>query len=294
MSDYPYEYARCVDMEQIRESPETQSLEGFIPLLSITEGCGVLLIILMFVWTGYYRNGFSWRSNPQLEFNWHPLLMIIALVFLYANGIVYTYKSRFLHVICSHRYDLQVCFLLTAMLIYRTQRNVRKWRLKLTHAGMMLFIVLLVVIALVAVFDSHNLAKPPIPNMYSLHSWVGLTTVILFCCQVNLQYGTCLFKRICKKMLKDIFYMFFITWYLSTHKCVTITFLQTVIRYILFSCFCICKRIFHYLFILCFTCCSSKVSHYITLYDYINVYMRRNPSLLYEAYVNLHDWLVTS
>ncbi|XP_011160606.1 cytochrome b561 isoform X2 [Solenopsis invicta] len=142
-------------MEQIRESPETQSLEGFIPLLSITEGCGVLLIILMFVWTGYYRNGFSWRSNPQLEFNWHPLLMIIALVFLYAN----------------------------AMLIYRTQRNVRKRRLKLTHAGMMLFIVLLVVIALVAVFDSHNLAKPPIPNMYSLHSWVGLTTVILFCCQ---------------------------------------------------------------------------------------------------------------
>lgn len=72
------------------------------------------------------------------------------------------------------------------MLIYRTQRNVRKRRLKLTHAGIMLFIVLLTVIALVAVFDSHNLASPPIPNMYSLHSWVGLTTVILFCCQVSL------------------------------------------------------------------------------------------------------------
>lgn len=73
------------------------------------------------------------------------------------------------------------------MLIYRAQRNVRKRRLKLTHAGMMLFIVLLTVIALIAVFDSHNLASPaPIPNMYSLHSWVGLTTVILFCCQVSL------------------------------------------------------------------------------------------------------------
>ncbi|XP_012530243.1 cytochrome b561 isoform X2 [Monomorium pharaonis] len=144
-------------MEQIRESPESQSpsLEGFIPLLGITEGCGALLIILMLVWTSHYRNGFSWRSNPQLEFNWHPLLMTIGLVFLYAN----------------------------AMLIYRTQRNVRKRRLKLTHAGMMLFIVLLMVIALVAVFDSHNLAKHPVPNMYSLHSWVGLTTVILFCCQ---------------------------------------------------------------------------------------------------------------
>jgi len=69
------------------------------------------------------------------------------------------------------------------MLMYRMQRNVRKRRLKLIHAGMMLFIVLLTVIALVAVFDSHNLAPIPIPNMYSLHSWVGLTTVILFCCR---------------------------------------------------------------------------------------------------------------
>jgi cytochrome b-561 len=71
------------------------------------------------------------------------------------------------------------------MLIYRIRRNVRKRRLKLIHAAMMLSIVLLTVIALIAVFDSHNLNPKPIPNMYSLHSWVGLTTVILFCCQVN-------------------------------------------------------------------------------------------------------------
>ncbi|XP_067208627.1 transmembrane ascorbate-dependent reductase CYB561-like isoform X2 [Linepithema humile] len=144
-------------MEQIGDSPQRQShsLEGFTPLITIAETCGGLLIILVVIWTTYYRNGFSWRSNPSLEFNWHPLLMTIGLVFLYAN----------------------------AMLLYRTQRNVRKRRLKLTHAGMMLFIVMLTVIALVAAFDSHNLASPPIPNMYTLHSWVGLTTVILFCCQ---------------------------------------------------------------------------------------------------------------
>ncbi|XP_029679360.1 cytochrome b reductase 1-like isoform X1 [Formica exsecta] len=156
MSNYPYEYARCLDMDQMEESSQAHFLEGFIPLLTLHETCGALLIILVIIWTSYYRDGFSWTSNPQLEFNWHPLLMTIGLVFLYAN----------------------------AMLIYRTQRNVRKRRLKLTHAGMMLFIVLLTVIALVAVFDSHNLASPkPVPNMYTLHSWVGLTTVILFCCQ---------------------------------------------------------------------------------------------------------------
>jgi len=77
-------------MEQIRDLSQKQShsLEGFIPLLSLTEGCGGLLVILMAVWTGYYRNGFSWRSDSKLEFNWHPLLMTIGLVFLYANGTV--------------------------------------------------------------------------------------------------------------------------------------------------------------------------------------------------------------
>lgn len=76
-------------MDQIEEPTQIQSrsLEGFSPLLGITEAFGALLIISVTVWTNYYRNGFSWKFNPQLEFNWHPLLMIIGLVFLYANGI---------------------------------------------------------------------------------------------------------------------------------------------------------------------------------------------------------------
>lgn len=106
-----------LDTEQIRELPQSRSMKDFIPLLSLTEACGIFLIILMIIWTGYYRNGFSWKSNPQLEFNWHPLLMTIGLVFLYANGITvylkitsFTFYARvyapFMNLFSAYRHTL--------------------------------------------------------------------------------------------------------------------------------------------------------------------------------------------
>ncbi|XP_015116736.1 cytochrome b561 isoform X1 [Diachasma alloeum] len=153
-----YEYHLCADsenMDQIGEPTPPQRLEGFRFLFSVTEAIGGALIVLVFVWITHFRGGFAWSSDVKLQFNWHPFLMTVGLVFLYANG----------------------------MLIYRIQRNVRKRRLKLLHGGMMVFTLFLTIIALVAVFDMHNYSKPPIPNLYTLHSWVGLTSVILFGCQ---------------------------------------------------------------------------------------------------------------
>lgn len=79
---------------------------------------------------------------------------------------------------------METCFL-AAVIVYRLPWTWKcsKLMMKFIHAGLNLLALIFAVIALVAVFDFHNAAK--IPNMYSLHSWLGLTVVILYCLQVK-------------------------------------------------------------------------------------------------------------
>jgi len=62
-----------------------QHLRGFITTFGVTEGVGAVTVILVTVWVGHYREGFTWRSNPDIQFNWHPVLMTLGMIFLYAN-----------------------------------------------------------------------------------------------------------------------------------------------------------------------------------------------------------------
>ena len=152
-----------------------------------------MAVVLMGIWTGHHLGGFAWQKNPGLEFNWHPLLMTIGMIYLYGNGMLN-------HMVLLVAFLTFLSRFFSGILMYRMFRNERKRKLKLLHAGIMIAVFFLTVIALKAVFDSHNLkpcAKPseegdfcPIPNLYSLHSWMGLITVILFLFQVNMSFKT--------------------------------------------------------------------------------------------------------
>ncbi|XP_069022223.1 lysosomal membrane ascorbate-dependent ferrireductase CYB561A3 isoform X1 [Embiotoca jacksoni] len=115
---------------------------------------GVACVACVCVWNSRWRGGFAWNGSP-LQFNWHPVLMVTGLVVLYGNGAVL--------------YRLPLTW----------SQNKLPW--KLLHAAVMLLSLILSVVGLCAVFDFHNAKR--IPNLYSLHSWIGIAATALFALQ---------------------------------------------------------------------------------------------------------------
>jgi len=112
----------------------------------------ILSFILILSWFG--QDGYSWSHGSNLVFSWHPTLMIISFLILYPN----------------------------AVLIYLYIPGNKKLS-KPIHVLLHCFALLFGIIALVAVFRFHNEATPAIPNMYSLHSWIGLSAFLLYSVQ---------------------------------------------------------------------------------------------------------------
>jgi len=125
----------------------------------LTLAAEVLLfgsVALVVAWCLKYRGGFAWGESEQenaKKFNLHPVLMVTGLVFFAGH----------------------------AMLAYRQWRCCNHSTIKLVHTLYHIMAVPCIAVGLIAVFDFHNYNKPtPIPNLYSLHSWMGLVTVGLY------------------------------------------------------------------------------------------------------------------
>ncbi|ETE69627.1 Cytochrome b reductase 1, partial [Ophiophagus hannah] len=131
----------------------------FLAFLASALLLGFLSVVFALVWVLRYREGLAWNGDFA-EFNWHPLLIITGFVFI--QGI--------------------------AIIVYRLPWTWKcsKFLMKLIHAGLHTIALTLAIISLVAVFDFHNAKK--IPNMYSLHSWIGLTAVIFYALQLVLGF----------------------------------------------------------------------------------------------------------
>ena len=58
---------------------------AFYILVGIAEAIGLISIAMVVIWMKHYRGGFAWDGSGK-EFNYHPVFMVLALVFLNGNG----------------------------------------------------------------------------------------------------------------------------------------------------------------------------------------------------------------
>ncbi|KAM6407953.1 lysosomal membrane ascorbate-dependent ferrireductase CYB561A3 [Rhynochetos jubatus] len=132
----------------------------FLPFGVFLGSLGFACVVFVSAWCQHWRGGFAWDGGAR-TFNWHPVLMVTGMVVLYG----------------------------AAALVYRLPPTWRGPKLpwKVLHGTLTLVAFGLAVLGLAAVFRFHN--DRGTPNMYSLHSWLGLVTVLLFSCQWVAGFG---------------------------------------------------------------------------------------------------------
>lgn len=138
------------------------SAPGALPYyVALSQLLGLSVVAMTGAWLGVYRGGIAWES--ALQFNVHPLCMVIGLIFLQGD----------------------------ALLVHRVFRKEPKRTTKIVHGLLHVFAFVIALVGLVAVFDYHK--KKGYPDLYSLHSWCGLLVFILYLVQWLVGFGFFLF-----------------------------------------------------------------------------------------------------
>ncbi|CAI9276811.1 unnamed protein product [Lactuca saligna] len=130
------------------------------PIFLCVRSLGVLILILVLIWNVHYRGGLAlFSKNKALLFNVHPVMMVTGLLLL--NG--------------------------EAMLAYKTISGTKTYK-KVIHLSLQFLAFILSLIGLWAVWKFHN--DKGIGNFYSLHSWLGLASLLLFAIQWGVGFAT--------------------------------------------------------------------------------------------------------
>ncbi|XP_072032030.1 transmembrane ascorbate-dependent reductase CYB561-like isoform X2 [Amphiura filiformis] len=137
----------------------------FYPLVALSQILVVTALVLCGYWTGHILGGFAWDGS-HMEFNLHPLLMVLGMIFFYGDAI----------------------------LMFRIFSKENKMVVKIMHMLLQILALLCSAVGLKAVFRYHSTKS--IPNMYSMHSWIGLPTFLMFGLQFIFGFVTFLFPRL--------------------------------------------------------------------------------------------------
>ncbi|KAM4622479.1 transmembrane ascorbate-dependent reductase CYB561 [Discoglossus pictus] len=130
----------------------SQQNTGWMPyLVALSQVLGISTLAVTGAWLSHYRGGFSW--DGPLQFNVHPLCMVLGMVFLCGDSL----------------------------LVYRVFRHETKRATKILHAALHVLALIISLVGIIAVFQFHK--KGGIADMYSLHSWFGITTFTLYLLQ---------------------------------------------------------------------------------------------------------------
>lgn len=124
-----------------------------MPVTFVAHALAVIAAIMVLVWSISYRGGLAWEAkNKNLIFNLHPVLMLIGFIILGGEAII-SYKSLPL------------------------EKPVKK----LIHLVLHAIALALGIWGICAAFKNHN--ESGIPNLYSLHSWIGIGVISLYAFQ---------------------------------------------------------------------------------------------------------------
>lgn len=136
----------------------------------LTQFIGITFVILTIIWAAVYLGLVVETSDIRL-FNWHPILMGLGMIYIYGNC-----KFYFL----LNRYTLNFLFF-SAILFFRVFKSSSKLTVKTLHGIFHAISIILLIFGLSVELISHYHHGEM--DFHSLHSWIGLLSIIIFFCQ---------------------------------------------------------------------------------------------------------------